>query len=199
MLDDTISLAVTDLKQYAYCPRVVFYERCLPHVRPRTYKMDAGKERHEHEASRSARRTLKRYDADEGERRFNVRLFSLQMALHGLLDEVITLLDGTAIPVDYKQASKISPNHRIQLTAYALLLEECESTKVERGLIYLIPVHKHIEVPITTQLRERTNSLLEEIRIMIETERMPAAVVQKSQCASCEFRRFCNDTKDMVS
>ena len=27
-------LRVTDLKQYEYCPRVVFYEYCLPGVRP---------------------------------------------------------------------------------------------------------------------------------------------------------------------
>ncbi len=38
----TISL----LKQFAYCPRVVYYETCTPGVRPTTYKMQAGNEAH---------------------------------------------------------------------------------------------------------------------------------------------------------
>ena len=33
---------VTDLKQYFYCPRVVYYAYCLPQVRPVTAKMEAG-------------------------------------------------------------------------------------------------------------------------------------------------------------
>ena len=36
------SLRVIDLKQYEYCPRIVYYEYCLPGVRPTTYKMAAG-------------------------------------------------------------------------------------------------------------------------------------------------------------
>ena len=33
---------VTDLKQYAYCPRIVFYRYCLPKVRPITFLMEEG-------------------------------------------------------------------------------------------------------------------------------------------------------------
>ncbi|NJL95452.1 MAG: hypothetical protein HC915_17865 [Anaerolineae bacterium] len=36
MLGSDLIYTVTDLKQMAYCARVVFYERCLPHPRPRT-------------------------------------------------------------------------------------------------------------------------------------------------------------------
>lgn len=193
MLDDQYSLTVTDLKQYAYCPRVVFYEHCLPHVRPRTYKMDAGKARHEDEAERAERRVITRYDVVEGERQFNVRLFSDRLSLWGLLDEIVLTSNGVAIPVDYKLATTVSPNHRIQLTAYALLLEDCEKHKVEQGFIYLIPTRKLVKVPITSKLRETTLSILHDIQRVIGTETMPPPVTRKGQCASCEFRRFCND------
>ena len=37
---------VTDLKQYAYCPRIVYYTYIMPSVRPKTFKMDEGKAAH---------------------------------------------------------------------------------------------------------------------------------------------------------
>src|SRR5690606_21619493 len=193
MIDDVDALTVTDLKQYVFCPRVVFYEHCLPHVRPRTYKMDAGKARHEDEADRASRRVITRYDIVEGERRFNVRLFSERLGLWGLLDEVVLTSNGIAIPVDYKLATNISPNHRVQLTAYAMMLEECEKRGVDQGFVYLMGSRKLVCVPITTKLRETTLAVLDEIKVMISAERMPPPVTRKGQCTACEFRRFCND------
>ncbi len=193
MLDDRYSLTVTDLKQFAYCPRVVYYERCLPKVRPRTYKMEAGKEVHEDEKDRAARRVMTHYDAPDGVRQFNVRLFSPQLGLRGILDEVVYTPDGGALPVDYKLTKAVNTNHHVQLAAYALLLEDCENRHVERGFIYLIPPRKMVPVTITPKLRETVLSILAEIELMIHTERMPPPTTHESQCASCEFRRFCND------
>jgi CRISPR-associated exonuclease Cas4 len=193
MPDDLSDLTVTDLKQYAFCPRVVFFEHCLPHVRPRTYKMEAGKEMHEEEEGRAARRAVTRYNVVEGERRFNLRLYSERLGLHGLLDEVVTTADGSAIPVDYKLASSVSPNHRIQLTAYGLLLEACENWRVEQGFVYLMSTRKQVAVPVTAKLRAATLAMLQNVREMIAAERMPPPTPHKGQCAACEFRRFCND------
>ena len=39
-------LEVTDLKQYTYCPRIVFYRYCLPRVRPITSLMKEGIQSH---------------------------------------------------------------------------------------------------------------------------------------------------------
>ncbi len=62
MLDeDVYLLTVTDLKQYAYCPCIFFYQQCLPDVRPTTYKMEAGVEAGRGEKVRAERRTLAAY------------------------------------------------------------------------------------------------------------------------------------------
>ena len=45
--DERLFFTVTDLKQYFYCPRVVYYTYCLPLLRPTTYKMEAGAVAHE--------------------------------------------------------------------------------------------------------------------------------------------------------
>jgi CRISPR-associated exonuclease Cas4 len=56
----TFMLEVTDLKQYACCPRIVFYRYCLPKVRPVTYLMEEGIRAHEQEEEREERRSLHR-------------------------------------------------------------------------------------------------------------------------------------------
>jgi CRISPR-associated exonuclease Cas4 len=193
MIDDRHMLIVTDLKQYSYCARVVYYEKCLPQVRPRTYKMEAGKDVHDDEKARAARRVMTQYDAPDGVRRFNVDLSSDRLGLRGIVDEVVTTPDGRAIPVDYKLTKSVSSNHRIQLAAYAMLLEICEGLSVERGFVYLIPLRKLVPVAITPRLRDSVLQMLADINAMIRTETMPGPARNESLCAACEFRRFCND------
>lgn len=193
MLDDEHFLTVTDLKQFTYCARVVFYERCLPHVRPRTYKMDAGRDAHESEQRRAARRTLAQYDKIEGNRVFDLRLSSTALGLTGILDEAVYCVGGIIFPVDYKLAKQVSAHYRLQLASYALLLEEAEAVRIDEGFVYLIPKREMVRVPITDRLRACVLSALEEMAAMIEREKMPEPVTNSNFCATCEFRRFCND------
>ena len=74
MLDDDLAypIRVTDLKQWAYCPRVFYYHQCLPRVRPVTYKMRAGVEAGQAEEGREARRSLRAYGLSSGDREFDV-------------------------------------------------------------------------------------------------------------------------------
>ncbi|HMN15136.1 MAG TPA: CRISPR-associated protein Cas4 [Bellilinea sp.] len=193
MLDDEHLFTVTDLKQFAYCARVVFYERCLPHVRPRTYKMEAGRDAHEAEQRRAARRTLAQYDQAEGKRVFNLRLSSDSLRLTGILDEAVYCADGTIFPVDYKLAKQVSAHYRLQLASYALLLEEAEATTVDKGFVYLIPKREMVPVRITEKLRTQVLAALEQMSAMVEREKMPDPAPTSNFCVACEFRRFCND------
>ena len=55
----TMPFRVTDLKQWVYCPRILYYHHCLPDVRPVTYKMKAGVEAGRAEEGREERRSLR--------------------------------------------------------------------------------------------------------------------------------------------
>lgn len=193
MLDQPFSFIVTDLKQWAFCPRVVYFEYCLRSVRPRTYKMEAGQDAHEDEERRAKRRNLSAYDLPDGERHFDVWLHSAKLNLIGRLDERVSSLDGDIFPVDYKLTKSVAPNHRIQLMAYGLLLEENFGVTVTHGYILLIPSRKTVKIPFTSQLRQKTLAILTEIAQMIHQEQMPPPPDKREVCATCEFRRFCND------
>lgn len=198
MLDDATLYTVTDLKQFAYCGRVVYYEQCLPHLRPRTFTMDAGRDEHALEQKRAMRRTMQKYalpvaDAATAQRHFDVALTDPTRGLTGIVDEVVCTANGLIIPVDYKLADNVSDNHRLQVTAYAQLLETAHATSVTFGFLYLIKARKWERITITAALRRQVDELLAQLARTVAEERQPPPTLVRSRCVSCEFRRFCND------
>lgn len=195
MLDDTLAtpFLVTDVKQWVYCPRVLYYHVCLPDVRPITHKMEFGLEAGRAEEGREERRSLRAYGLAAGEREFNVRLQSERLGLRGEADMVIATPEGEVIPVDYKFSTIDGPHFQMQVAAYALLLEELRACTVRRGFLYLIPERRAEAVPIDKRLRAKTLAALEAMRQMLDSEKMPAPAANLRKCVACEFRRFCND------
>jgi len=195
MPDGDLLYIATDLKQYTHCPRITYYENCLPDFRPYTYLMEAGREAHEEERIRAARRTLRAYGLVAGERHVDVSLRSERLGLAGKVDEVIYVAGDPplAYPVDYKLTDRLRPQHRLQIAAYALLIEDCWGVQAPEGFVYLIVRRRAERVKIDQELRQAVMDALTDIRQIVEWERMPPVVVSSRQCAVCEFRRICND------
>lgn len=194
-----VSFRVSELKQYFFCPRLVYYHYCLPDVRPVTFKMRAGREQGAAEQAREERRSLKVYGLRWGERFFDLPLFSPRLGLHGRLDLAIKTDDNKqgnleGIPVDYKLTPGRTVTHFIlQIVAYGMLLEETWNIPVGRGFLYLIPARRAREVLITAALREQVQRAVEAMRHIVIREAMPSPPRQRGKCITCEFRRFCND------
>jgi len=196
MLDDDLNfpIRVTDLKQWAYCPRIFYYQQCLPKVRPVTYKMKAGVEAGQAEEGREERRSLRAYGLTRGEREFNVPVRSARLGLRGEIDMVISVPDsGEVIVVDYKLSTTLGAHFQLQLAAYATLLEEMRGVSVRRGFLYSIPDRQAEEIRIDPRLRGKLLKAVEAMRRIGEREEMPAPADNLRKCVSCEFRRFCND------
>jgi CRISPR-associated exonuclease Cas4 len=187
-----LELTVTDIRQHTYCPRIPYYRYVMPLERPVTAKMDLGKEEHETTSAKEARRTLKAYGIMEGERRFGVDLYSESLGLRGKIDMVI-FTPHEVIPVEYKMAAGIGLHHKYQLTAYAMLAEHTFDGTVTRAFVYLTPVEKALEVPITGAMRAHVKKILGELHSSIENERLPRATPHRKRCTDCEYRRFCGD------
>jgi CRISPR-associated exonuclease Cas4 len=193
------TLEVTDLKQWRYCPRIVWYRHCLPQIRPVTSLMRQGIEAHQDEAAREERRSLRAYGLAVGERAFDLRLQSAHLGLRGRLDLAIATPDratpgATGIVVEYKYSEQRAGAHfKLQLAAYALLLEEAWDLPVPVGFLYQIPLRRAERVPITAALRRQVAATTDAIHRAITTEALPAPPVSRRPCVTCEFRRFCAD------
>lgn len=194
---DAWRLRVIDLKQYEYCPRVVYYDYCLGGLRPTTYKMAAGITAQERVNALEERRGLCAYGVQAGERHYHVAVVSAKLGCSGQVDLVIETADEQRprlIPVDFKLSRRAPGRHfKLQLACYAMMLEDDWGKPVEEGALYLIPTKQVVKVPITTRLRNDAIRQLLEIRQMVTTQRVPPPTTQRSRCVNCEFRRFCND------
>jgi CRISPR-associated exonuclease Cas4 len=186
-------LRATDLKQWAYCPRIVYYAYCMPLPHQPTAAMQRGRDLHERIEFLERRRKLRAYNLSSGERQFEVSLHSRQYGLSGKLDMLVTTGQGR-FPVDFKMTrGEVGENHRLQLAAYAVMVEEQFACKIEMGFIYLIPHRNAVVVPIDAGLRQRLSDSLAEIRAMIQAEHFPAPTPVRGRCWDCEFKNFCND------
>jgi CRISPR-associated exonuclease Cas4 len=188
-----ISLRVNDIKQYAYCQRVVFYQYSMPVEKKATWKMEQGKMEEAKIDRLEKRRKLSGYRLVEGERRFHLRITSTRLALTGKLDLLIDSPEGL-FPVDFKWTTgRPHRNHIFQLCAYALLLEDHFQQAVTKGFVYLIPVSDAVVFDLTPELKDQTRAMLSEIRRMIEKEEMPPPTPVRNRCTDCEYRNFCGD------
>lgn len=183
---------VTDLKQYHYCPRILYYHRCLPDIRPVVMKMEIAIRRHTDEPKRALRRTMNIDGLENADRHFDVPLLSTNLRLSGQVDELIWH-NGLIIPVDYKLSRKAQDHFKIQLAAYAMLAEEYYQIQAKFGLLYLIQAKKTVKINISSQLRQKVTQTLNHMAQIMEKEKMPPPPESVHPCLECEFRRFCND------
>lgn len=192
-------LDVTDLKQYICCPRLIYYHYCLPAIRPLTFAMQVGKEAHRQEQDRELRRSLSLYGVSQGERLFHYPLASARLRLKGRVDMLIVTPswcapDREAIVVEYKHTEQqAGPHLKIQVAAYALLVQEELRIPVRKAMLYSLALRRAEAVTLTSALLRKVERLLIEIRRLLSDERMPVATLQQRRCLLCEFRRFCND------
>jgi CRISPR-associated exonuclease Cas4 len=194
--DEEAPLMVTDLKQWIYCRRILYYLTCLPDVRPTTYLMEVGRQEGELEESRELRRAFSRYGLENGRKEFRLHLSSARLGLRGVVDMVIWLDEEQppeVIPVDFKFSRTVGAHVQLQLAAYALLLEEASGRPARRGFIYQIPLRKAVEVSFSAALRRKLEKTLHEMRQVMQGEQLPPPARKYAQCVVCEFRRFCND------
>jgi CRISPR-associated exonuclease Cas4 len=183
---------VTDIKEYTYCPRVYYYEACLPGLHHSTVKMQVGRQAHERERELARRRTLAAYGLAEGERVFDLRVVSQRWKVVGEIDEVL-FCPEEAIPVDYKNTTRLGYNFRLQLAAYGVLLAETTGMPVQRGFFFLIPARKAEELVFTTKLWRAAERALAAMRHIVTTEQVPSPTSYRDRCLTCKYRRFCND------
>lgn len=188
-----IQLKVSDLKQFVYCPRIVFYNYVMPVEKVTTFKMDYGKIAEDKIDRLENRRNLIKYGLSSGKREFHKQLYSEKLGLSGKVDLLIKAA-GSYYPVDFKYTtSQPHENHLYQLLGYALILEDAYKCAVDKGFVYLIPKEDAVVFNLTDDLKSKTKYMLGEIRSMISLQQLPLPAKSKNKCVDCEYRNFCGD------
>lgn len=186
-------LRVTDLKQWAYCPRIVYYQQRMPGVGKQTYKMSEGKAAQDIVEQLEVRRTLKEYGLENAVRRFGVWLENSELRLAGKLDLLLEMA-GEAAVVEFKLTSgEVGRNHLLQIGGYSLLVEAELGKTVKSGFVYRIPDGRVFPVSIDASLRHDVREAMNDIRKVVSMGLLPDPTEIRKRCAECEYSNYCAD------
>ena len=186
-------IPVTDLKQWAYCPRVVYYHHVMPAPPKPTYKMKEGLAAQEMIESLEMRRKLREYGLDTARRRFGLWLENEELGLSGKIDLLLEAPEEIAV-VDFKLTSgEPGRNHRLQLAGYSLLAEAACGRPARRAFLYRIPDNRIFVEPVAEELRNAVKAAVAGIRETGESQLCPEPTEIRGRCEECEFANYCAD------
>jgi len=191
-------LSVTDVKHYVYCPRIIYFEKVL-HAQPRLgSQQEESKEIHGELEERELRRKgvipyVRGFEA--AKKFFRVRLTSPRLRLQGTIDCIVKL-GREYIPVDYKnmESNRGKPwlDHKYQLTAYALLVEEDCQTTVRQGYINYLPEKLAVKLEITPTMKTHVKRILTRIEKIVGEEKLPSTRPSPKKCTGgCGYKWIC--------
>lgn len=187
------SITPSDIIQYLYCPRFIYFEYVLaiPQYEEKSYKAMRG--RHLHESKKTINKDYLRKKIGVTEK--HQEQYLTNKFLRGKVDEVLELNDGTAAPLDYKFAKykdRIFNTYKTQLYCYAWLIEDNFGKPVDKGyLVYTRSKHKLVEVSVTKESKDKVKKAARDIIDIIQKNRFPKATRFKKRCRGCTYRNIC--------
>lgn len=191
------SISVTDIKHHFYCPKIIYFDKVMHADAVLSSQQEDAKKTHKEKEKKDKRRKTMFYEEQFPNcvKLFNIHSYSESLRVEGIVDCMI--VNGEErIPVDYKRMfskkGQAWTDHRFQLTAYALLLEEQYSTIVRRGFVYYLPEDKAVEVKITESMKTYLKKTVKAIQNVIESGEEPAARIPRSRCTGgCGYLWIC--------
>jgi len=192
-------ISVTDIKHYVYCPRLVYFDRVLHATPVFGSQQEDSKELHEDYVQKELRRKDAVYYSSEfvgAEKMLFVALSSSLLGLQGNVDLIIRTSKGEYVPVEYKNMrsdrGKVCMDHKYQLVAYALLIEENYGTLVRRGFVDYIPEGLILQFEITPTMKSHVRRVIGHIKRIIKDEELPPVRVAKQKCqGGCGHKQTC--------
>jgi CRISPR-associated exonuclease Cas4 len=192
-------ISVTDIKHYVYCPRLVYFDRVLHATPIFGSQQEEGKESHEEQVTRELRRKDAVYYSTEfvgAQKLLFASLSSDVLGLQGNVDLIIHTARGEFIPVEYKNmqsdAGRVCMDHKYQLVAYALLIEESFGTTVKSGIVNYLPEGLILQFDITPTMKTHVKRVIGHIKRIIQTEELPPIRVASYKCqGGCGHKQTC--------
>lgn len=194
-IEQDVFVTVSDALEYLFCPRFIFFERCLGIAQreERRYKVQKGRELHESREKVNRDYVRKRLNCVRKE--ISVYLTSQKYHFKGEVDEVLFLEDGTAAPLDYKYAefkNTIYKTHKYQAALYGILIMEHFGVDVKKGFVCYTRSNNYVvEIDFRQKDFEMAKQIVREILMIIQRGYYPEGTKQKARCVDCTYKNIC--------
>lgn len=190
----SFSVPVAMLRQYCFCPRIVFFQEVQGLAPAEPPWVRQGVDAHRRVAMLEKRRGLRRLGLDAGERRFDVPLCSERLGLHGIADGVV-IGDGWVAALEFKpEISRVRPAHWVQAVAYGMLAEEQFARPLRCvALLYGPRGQTAVCAGDLAAEKARAAATVAAVRRLLASPLPPPSDAAPDKCAQCEYFNFCND------
>jgi len=123
------------------------------------------------------------------------KITSESLGISGKIDR-IEIHEGFLIPVEMKTGTPPEEgaweSHKVQLAAYALLLEDNFKTNIPEGVVYYVDCGKRVQVFINPFLKEQVKELACSVNALLVSKDIPPLVDNKNKCSACNLREKCH-------
>ncbi len=181
-----LALRVESLHAFAYCRRLFYLQEAERNSTP-DERVFAGRQLHA------------ALEADEDGESVSVDLSSQSLGLYGKVD-CLKRRDGSYLPYEHKrgQPRRLAdntpapwPSDRLQLIAYAVLLEEAFGEAIPEGRIRYHAAGVTVRVPIDEAARVDLRDALAEARRLRESLARPPITDNERLCQKCSLAPVC--------
>ncbi|MBW2978957.1 CRISPR-associated protein Cas4 [Candidatus Woesearchaeota archaeon] len=123
------------------------------------------------------------------------KVSSFLLGLSGKIDRVEVYKDRL-IPIEIKSGNPPREgaweNHKVQLAAYAMLLEDSFKIKVNQGFVDYVDADVRANIDINPFLRDKVKELIKKVNALFASKSLPPIVDNENKCRVCGLRQKCH-------
>jgi len=123
---------------------------------------------------------------------------SEKLQLKGVIDQ-LQKYENNFIPIELKTGKLpqegIWPSHRIQLAAYALLLEDKFGMHVKEGFVHYLDYGQKKQLVMNPFLKQEVTDLTKKVIALLKSKELPDFCLNKNKCNSCGLKEICYKQK----
>jgi len=171
-----------DIRQYYYCPRIIYFRYVLRARVGETYKMSKGGMIHE--SINLGKNVV-----------HNVYLCCEDLSLVGIIDGIEYIDENTVDIIEIKAGRpnrRMRDSHKAQLAAQAMLVERTMNVRVRKIKVYNVTTREFSEVHIVDFHRGMVRHAIEDMTKIVLGEDIPDPTGDKGKCVDCEYRAYCD-------
>lgn len=127
-----------------------------------------------------------------------LRIESEKLGLRGVIDQ-IEIYERGFVPIELKTGKSpnegVWPGHRIQLVAYALLMEERFKTEIKEGFVHYLDSKERRHISINPFMKIEVKELIGKVNTLLSSEKIPGFEKNQNKCFTCGLKENCYDEK----
>ena len=129
-----------------------------------------------------------------------LRIESETLGLKGVIDQIEIYREGF-VPIELKTGKSpkegVWPGHKIQLIAYAILIEERFKTQIKEGFVHYLDTKEKRHIVLNPFMKLEVQELIKKVNELLISNDIPCFEKNQNKCVNCGLKEDCYDEKKL--